>query len=734
MGASPITGAAIGLTDEQVDGTIYSVDAAGPPGSVIDPALLQKAKGDLTTAYNYAAGLTPIPSGPFLNPGNGNIGGMTLVPGLYKFSATALITGSDVTLVGNSNDVWIFQIAADLQVGSGIKVILAGGAHPRNIFWQVGTSAVLDTFSVFKGNILADQSITMRTSSTMDGRALAFEAGVVYNGSSGSLPENPYADYGDAPDDENYRFPTEDRTSNSRAQSRGVHHFNVGHEYFGTTVTAEAGASDLNDPDGLPNLIDNDSDDGLAGISFIPIGDAFTPFSGTAAETYMMQATVAVTLAADATAGPRYVNILLDTNRDQEWKNTHQGQEWVVSNYRVDVVPGTTQLITMALDNITTNPAPRNADMWMRMTLTDKSITKSDYQGLGGWDGSGAYIHGETEDYLLYAAAAPDILLISPPPAAACVSDFKVRLNSPTLVLNQDQTGIVEVVVTVAGTGAYAVVENITAEPLAAPVTGAGISNVILPGEVGAINPAIYTPLGAGINHVRIPVGPFDISNSGVTQSFSLSFTISGFDCTGNKTFGSTDSAGVIVLHPLPGVTVRSAMLPYGPGAIHSAGMPIALQPASGDPIGYINFGTQQQTSGTIYAVQISDYPPGLPTDQRPGTVRLTTFLENFSEVKSESPTWEHQTQITGIDLAGYSASDISDAGITDESQLRTARYSTTPHSFFDVWLERSESGISTSVDTNLHRVRILDPFGFSYYSIGLNTLPTSTVGNWMMY
>jgi hypothetical protein len=188
IGASPITGAAIHLTQAQVNGTIYAVDAAGPAGSVIDPALLLTAKGDLTTAYNDAAGRTPTPSGPFLNPGAGNIGGLNLIPGLYKFTGTASITGSDVTLTGGPDDVWIFQIAADLEVGSTVQVILAGGAQARNIFWQVGTSATIGTFAVFKGTIMADQAITMNTSSTMDGRALAFTAGVTFNGDAGELP------------------------------------------------------------------------------------------------------------------------------------------------------------------------------------------------------------------------------------------------------------------------------------------------------------------------------------------------------------------------------------------------------------------------------------------------------------------------------------------------------------------------------------------------------------------
>jgi hypothetical protein len=185
VGASPIAGSAIGVTCAQVNGTIYAVDASGPPCAVINPTLLTQAKNDLTTAYNDAAGRT-IPTAT--NPGGGNLGGLSLAPGLYKMTTTALITGSDLTLAGGPNDVWIFQCAQDLQLGSGIKVILTGGAQAKNIFWQVGTSAVLGTFSVFNGTILASQAITMDTSSTMNGRALAFSAGVTFNGNGAAAP------------------------------------------------------------------------------------------------------------------------------------------------------------------------------------------------------------------------------------------------------------------------------------------------------------------------------------------------------------------------------------------------------------------------------------------------------------------------------------------------------------------------------------------------------------------
>jgi hypothetical protein len=123
-----------------------------------------------------------------LNPNGGNIGGLNLTPGLYKFTGTASITGADVFLTGGPDDVWIFQIASDLQMGSMRNIILSGGAQARNIFWQVGTSVNIGTFAVFKGTILSNQGIVMMTSSTLEGRALAFTAGITYNGNAGSLP------------------------------------------------------------------------------------------------------------------------------------------------------------------------------------------------------------------------------------------------------------------------------------------------------------------------------------------------------------------------------------------------------------------------------------------------------------------------------------------------------------------------------------------------------------------
>ena len=186
VGLSPATGDNItGLTSNQVNGIIYVVNAAGPAGRVVDPGLLATAKVDLVTAYNDAASRSVDRITV-----SGDIGGQTLTNGLYWSASSLAITG-DLTLdaQGDSDAVWIFQMTdSTLTTATGSRVILANGAQARNIFWQVGTSATLGTFSVFKGTIMADQSITMGASSTIEGRLLASNAAVTFNGNLSGIP------------------------------------------------------------------------------------------------------------------------------------------------------------------------------------------------------------------------------------------------------------------------------------------------------------------------------------------------------------------------------------------------------------------------------------------------------------------------------------------------------------------------------------------------------------------
>jgi len=170
VGASPITGAAILLTCPEVNGTIYSVNAAGPlPCRVINPGMLTTAVNNMQTAFTDAAGREKP---GFVNLGAGNIGGLTLKPGLYKWT-TGVIIPTNVTITGGPDDVFIFQIAQNLKMSSAVKVILAGGAQAKNIFWQVSGSVTLGTTSHFEGTILGKTGINLQTGATVNGRLLA---------------------------------------------------------------------------------------------------------------------------------------------------------------------------------------------------------------------------------------------------------------------------------------------------------------------------------------------------------------------------------------------------------------------------------------------------------------------------------------------------------------------------------------------------------------------------------
>ena len=159
-----------------VEGAIYASDDIAPPGI---GAMLINAKQDLTNAYLFAEGAsTPAPATV-----SGDQGGKTLAPGIYKSTSTLLIQSGDLTLdaQGDANAVWIFQVASDFTTvgGAGGNVILSGGAQAKNIFWQVGRSATIGNYTIFKGNILALTSITMNSHATVQGRMLARNGSIV---------------------------------------------------------------------------------------------------------------------------------------------------------------------------------------------------------------------------------------------------------------------------------------------------------------------------------------------------------------------------------------------------------------------------------------------------------------------------------------------------------------------------------------------------------------------------
>ncbi len=157
-------------TSSQVTGKVFAADMAVPTSNILTGAV-----NDMITAYNNAAGRS-IPD--YLELGTGNIGGKTLVPGLYKWTNTVTVP-TNLVISGSATDVWIFQIAGDLDVSAGVNITLSGGAKPENIFWQVAGEVVIGTTAHFKGVVLSQTGITLKTGATFSGRALAQTAVII---------------------------------------------------------------------------------------------------------------------------------------------------------------------------------------------------------------------------------------------------------------------------------------------------------------------------------------------------------------------------------------------------------------------------------------------------------------------------------------------------------------------------------------------------------------------------
>jgi hypothetical protein len=151
-------------TSPLVTGLVWAADYDAPT-----PANLTTAVLDMQNAYTDAAGRV-LPD--FTELGAGNIDGLTLVPGLYKWG-TGISFATGVTLEGGADDIWIFQIAEDLTVGNGAILTLSGGAQAKNIFWQVAGATTLGTTASFKGIILCQTLIALNTGATVTGRLLA---------------------------------------------------------------------------------------------------------------------------------------------------------------------------------------------------------------------------------------------------------------------------------------------------------------------------------------------------------------------------------------------------------------------------------------------------------------------------------------------------------------------------------------------------------------------------------
>ena len=172
LGLSPGT-SVTGFPPGQVNGTIHTTDA-----------IAAQAEDDLTAAYNDAASRPTTATVPV------ELGGTTKTPGVYASPAgTFGITGA-LTLDGQGDPdaVFIFKAASTLITASASSVNLVNGARAANVFWLVGSSATLGTYSILRGNVLALASITVTTGVIVDGRILARTAAVTLDSNTITRP------------------------------------------------------------------------------------------------------------------------------------------------------------------------------------------------------------------------------------------------------------------------------------------------------------------------------------------------------------------------------------------------------------------------------------------------------------------------------------------------------------------------------------------------------------------
>ncbi len=152
-------------TSSLITGKVYASDYTSPT-----PSNMTTAIGDMQTAYTDAAGRkTP----DYTELYTGDVTGKVLTHGLYNWSTSVIVSAGGVTISGTSTDIWIFQIAGDLNVANGAIVTLSGGALASHIFWQVAGQAALGTTAQMKGIILCQTGISMNTGASLEGRALA---------------------------------------------------------------------------------------------------------------------------------------------------------------------------------------------------------------------------------------------------------------------------------------------------------------------------------------------------------------------------------------------------------------------------------------------------------------------------------------------------------------------------------------------------------------------------------
>jgi hypothetical protein len=153
-------------TASQVTGKAFAADYSGPT-----PANLTAAVSDMEAAY-IKASQCPSTDATRKNIGGGTIGGQTLTPGVYTFTVGININ-SDITFEGGADDVFIIRTTSSLIQAANTQVILSGCAQPKNIFWQVTTSASIGANASMQGILLVKEKADFVSGSSLLGSVLA---------------------------------------------------------------------------------------------------------------------------------------------------------------------------------------------------------------------------------------------------------------------------------------------------------------------------------------------------------------------------------------------------------------------------------------------------------------------------------------------------------------------------------------------------------------------------------
>jgi PKD repeat protein len=414
---SPNTGQSILFTDNSTDdGFIASWNWDFGDGNT---STIQNPAHSFAAAGTYAVSLTVTDDGGASDSYTVNIT-VTSPPEIGAWDAIEILVGELIPPASAYERISAFMLSEPLQAGDVVSSASGATYSIDANTWFIFIDDLPEAFYahatryVFMDAVTADYDIVNESwppeingFSMWDtqnvGRGHLIEVYSILDNPApvaSSASNAPSGDYGDAPDGQvelyygiTARFPTLFNTTNSHFGRPGGHTLNVGEETLGLNVSAEVDALDPSDPDGVPNLVDADSDERIYAI-----------MEGTKA-----RLAFTVSVSSNAPDMTRYANALIDFDQSGNWSTGNYGVEWVVVNLGINVDPGDSETIITPEFSWGNQLLPPT-EVWMRLALTRAEVDESLFANVGGWDGSGQYAYGEIEDKFVFLTDSP------PPP------------------------------------------------------------------------------------------------------------------------------------------------------------------------------------------------------------------------------------------------------------------------------------------------------------------------------